>query len=156
MKDELLSIKYHPRIMELRLAAFKMQLEQQYGEAQSMEMLQKLCEMFQCNWSLLVGIFNKDNRILNGVAIGQKRRKQEIILMGYLYDETRYHISKHYLNMSTNYLYQQRGEHNPEAYVNEDWLKELDGEIIACGVRSYAIEAKQFIVSFDNFVRVFR
>ena len=101
MKEELLKLKYHPRIMELRLASFKMQLERQYGEAQSMEMLQKLAEMFQCNWTLLVGIFNKDNKILNGLPIGQKRRKQEIIFMGNLYGETRYHISKHYLSMSS-------------------------------------------------------
>lgn len=143
-------------MMELRLAFYKAQLERQYGEVQAMEMLQKVSELFQCNWTLLVGVFNKDNKIINGTAIGSKRKKQEIIFMGYLYDETRFHIAKHYLTMSVNYLYQMRDEHNPEGYANEEWLRELDNEILVCGVRAQATEAKRFIVSFDNFIGVFK
>jgi hypothetical protein len=156
MAENLDKYKYHPRILELRLASFKMQLARQYGEEHSMELLQKFAEMFQCNWSLLVGIFNKDNKIINGTTIGAKRKKQEIIFMGNLYNETRYHISKHYLGMSINYLYQLRSEHNPEAFATEEWLEELDSEILICGVRAHANEAKRFIISFDALVGVFK
>lgn len=157
MKEELLNkYKYHPRIMELRLATYKMQLERQYGEAQAMEMLQKLADLFQCNWTLLVGVFNKTQKIINYTSVNQKRKKQEIIFMGYLHDETRYYIAKHYLGMSINYLYQMKEEHNPDEYASEDWLTQLDDEIIVCGVRSHATEAKRFIISFDNMLGVFK
>jgi len=156
LKDGLEKYKYHPRILEMRLASYKMQLERQYGEVQAMELLQKFTEMFQCNWSLLVGIFNKDNKIINGTAIGTKRRKQEIIFMGYLYNETRYHISQHYLGMSINYLYQFKVEHNPDNFADETWLAEMDSEILTCGIRAHANEAKRFIMSFDNLVGVFK
>lgn len=156
MKEELLIYKDHPRILELRLATYKMQLERNYGEVQAMEILHKLADMFQCNWTLLVGVFNKDKKILNATALGAIRRKQEIIFMGYLYDETRYHIAEHYLAMSVNYLYQNRGAHNPDAFVSDEWLESMDDEIHVCGARANSIEAKRFILSMDNFIGTFK
>jgi hypothetical protein len=156
MKQELEKYKFHPRIMELRLAMIKKQLERQYGEEVAMNFLKTLSDMFQCNFTLLVTVFNRDNKILNQMPISMKRKKQEIILMGHLYNETRYYISHHYLHMSTNYLYQSKLQHNPEIYSTEEFLAMLDDEVLACGVRAYAIEAKRFIVSFDNFIGVFK
>lgn len=156
MKDHLEKYKFHPRIMELRMALIKNQFARQYGEEVAMNFLKTLSDMFNCNWTLLVSVFNKDTRIINNTSVNPKRKKQEIIFMGYLYNETRYHISKHYLDMSTNYLYQSKNEHNPENYVDDNWGAVMDEEIIACGVRAYALEAKRFIVSFDNFIGIFK
>lgn len=156
MKAELEKYKFHPRVMEMRLAMMKNLIVKQYGEEIAMGFLKVLCEMWGCNWSLLIGIFNKDNKIINHSSVSPRRKKQEIIFMGYLYGETRYHISKHYLDMSTNYLYQSKEEHNPENYVDERWASFLDDEVSVCGVRSYSIEAKRFIISFDNFIGVFK
>lgn len=156
MKDELEHYKFHPRVMELRLAMIKTQIDRQYGEEVAMNFLKLLSDMFQCNWTLLVGVFNKDRKIVNHDSTTPKRRKQEIIFMGALYDETRYHIAKHYLDVSINYLYQSSVDHNPEKFADDEWLKQLDDEVLVCGVRSYANEAKRFLVSFDNFIGVFR
>lgn len=156
MRDDLMIYKEHPRILELRLASYKTQLARNYGDEQAMEILHKLADLFQCNWTMLVGVFNKDHKILNAMAAGSIRRKQEVIFMGYLYGETRYYIAEHYLGMSVNYLYQNRDTHNPDAYVTEEWLEPLDDEIHICGARSYATEAKRFIISMDNFMGTFR
>ena len=156
MNTKFENYKYHPRILEVRLASYKTQLAKQYGEEQAMELLEKFSSMFQCNWSLLVGIFNKDHKIMNTMVSSNERKKQEIIFMGELYNETRYYISNHYLGMSTNYLYQMRTKHNPDAFADEKWLEELDSEILVCGMRSHANEAKRFIISFDALVGVFK
>lgn len=156
MKDELQKFKYHPRIMELRLALIKGQIDRQYGEDTSIMLLKMMSDMFQCNWSLLLGVFNKDYKILTYPSVTTKRKKQEIIFMGCLYGETRYYISDHYLNMSSNYLYQTKGEHNSDIFANEEWTSKLDDEIMSCGVRAYALEAKRFLVAFDNFVGIFK
>jgi hypothetical protein len=156
MKEELLKFRYHPRILELRLAMIKLQLNRQYGDEASMLYLKQIADMFQCNWTLLVNIFTKDHKIASNPQISVKRRKQEIIFMGELYGETRTYISQHYLGMSSNYLYQSKGEHNPEFFASEEWRKELDAEVVACGVRAYALEAKRFIVAFDSFVGIFK
>lgn len=156
MREDLLQYKEHPRILELRLAAYKKQLERQYGEEHAMETLHRMADMFQCNWTMLVGVFNKSNKIMNGTAFGPYRKNQEVIFMGYLYGETRYYIAEHYLGMSVNYLYQNKGLHNPDVYATEEWLEPLDDEIDLCGTRAYATEAKRFIISFDNFVGVFK
>lgn len=142
--------------MELRLAMIKRQVSSQYGEESAMTFLKMLSDWFGCNWSLLVGVFNKDVKIVNNVSETTRRKKQSIILMGHLYDETRYHIANHYLNMSVNYLYQLKEEHSPEIFATEQWLSLLDEEVVACGVRSYAIEAKRFLISFDAFMGAFK
>lgn len=156
MKEELLKYRYHPRVLELRLALIKAQIERQYGDETSMIYLKQMAEMFQCNWSLLVGIFMKDHKIISNPNIPAKRRKQETIFMGELYNETRHYISNHYLKMSSNYLYQSKGEHSPEHFATEEWLKELDGEVVAIGVRAYALEAKRFVIAFDSLVGIFK
>lgn len=142
--------------MELRISMIKTLIVRQYGEEVAMNFLQMLSQMFECNWTVLVGILNKDHRITNHPAVTPNRRKQEVILMGALFGETRYQISEQYLSMSTNYLYQSKEKHNPDVYTTEEWLKELDDEVVICGVRSYATEAKRFLVSFDNFMGIFK
>jgi len=156
MKAELDVFKYHPRIMELRLALIKAQIERQYGEEVAMSFLKLLSDMFQCNWTLLVGVFNKDKKIINHEKTTSRRKKQEVIFMGALYDETRYHIAKHYLDVSVNYLYQSSKEHNPERFTTDDWLRQLDDEVMVCGVRTHGLEAKRFLLAFDGFMSVFR
>lgn len=155
MKKELLDYKYHPRIMELRLALIKRLLDSQYGDETAMNILKLFAESFQCNFTLLVSVFNKDNKIVNH-STDNKRKKQEIIFMGGLFNESRYSIAKRYLNMNVNYLYQNVKEHNPDSFADEDWLACLDDEVLVCGVRSYGNEAKRFLIAFDNFLGVFK
>lgn len=155
LSDELMNFKYHPRIMEIRLILIKQQIARQYGEEVAMTFLRALADMFECNWTMLVGIFTKDQRILNHQSVSSSRKKQEIIFMGNLYGETRYYISERYLNMSTNYLYQSKEKHNPEMFADDKWLSGLNEEVLICGVRSYALEARRFLVSFENFMGVF-
>lgn len=156
IKNELLKYKHHPRIMELRISMIKTMIVRQYGEEVAMNFLQMLSQMFECNWTVLIGILNKDHKITNHPAVTATRRKQEVILMGALYGETRYQISAQYLNMSTNYLYQSKERNNPNIYTTEEWLETLNDEVVVCGVRSYATEARRFLVSFDNFMGIFK
>lgn len=155
MRKELEDFKYHPRLMELRLALIKRLIEKQYGEEVAMNILKLFSDTFQCNFTLLVGIFNKDNRIVNH-TVDSRRKKQEIIFMGALYGESRYSIAKRYLNMNVNYLYQNVKEHNPDIFADQEWLDMLGDEVLVCGVRSYGNEAKRFLVAFDNFIGVFK
>lgn len=142
--------------MELRISMIKALIVRQYGEEVAMNFLQMLSQMFECNWTTMVGILNKDYKITNHPAVTPNRRKQEVILMGALYGETRYQISEQYLSMSINYLYQSKEKHNPDVYTTEEWLEQLNDEVVVCGVRSYATEARRFLVSFDNFIGIFK
>lgn len=156
MNPELATFKYHPRIMEMRLALIKNLLARQYGDEMTASLLQSLATMFQCNWSILNGIFNKDYRILNHPALGTLRKKQEIVFMGELYGETRYRIANTYLNMSPNYLYQSKEKFNFNSFVDEEWLRPLNDEVVVCGVKAYAMEAKRFLVAFEAFTGIFK
>lgn len=156
INPELATFKYHPRIMELKMSMIKQLLIRQYGDEVANDFLQALAQMFQCNWTVLIGVFNKEHKITNHPAVNPRRRKQEIIFMGALYGETRYKISEQYLNMSSNYLYQSKETFNPELFATDEWLTELNSEVIACGVKSYAIEVKRFLVSFEAFFSIFK
>lgn len=155
MRKELEDYKYHPRIMEIRLALIKRMLTKEYSEESAMNILKLLSDNFQCNFTLLVGIFNKDNRIIN-YTVDNLRKKQEIIFMGALYGESRYTVAKRYLDMNVNYLYQNMKMHSPDNFATPEWLEAMSNEVEVCGVRSYGNEAKRFIVAFDSFLSVFR
>lgn len=156
INPELATFKYHPRILELRLSMIKALLVRQYGEERAMALLQSLAQMYDCNWTILIGVLNKDFKITNHPAVGAKRRKQEVIFMGALYGETRYQISSQYLGMSANYLYQSKRNFNPEVFADAEWLTQLNNEIVTCGAKAYAIEVKRFLVSFEAFINIFK
>lgn len=156
MVEDLFIFKYHPRMLELRLTMVKQQIERQYGAESCDTYLKNLCDMFQCNWVIIQGVLGKEHKIMANATANAVRKRQELILMGYLYDESRLYVSKHYLNMSSSYLYQSKKTGNPQFYATEEWLKVLDSEIVACGVRAYAIEVKRFLMSFDTFLQAFK
>lgn len=155
VREDLAKYKYHPRIMEIRLALIRSVLIRQYGDEIATEILKNLSIMFGCNWAVLVGVFQKGNRILNHPAVDTNRKRQEVIFMGYLYEESRLMVARQYLNMSANYLYQDKTKHNAEVFATQDWLDLLQEEAVVCGVRSYATETKRFLLHFDSFISVF-
>lgn len=156
INPELATFKYHPRIMELKLSMVKQLLVRQYGEEIAMTLLQALAQMFECNWTILVGVLNKDYKITYHPVVSNKRRKQEVIFMGALYGETRYKISEQYLNMSANYLYQSKQSFNPESFADNEWLSQLNNEVVVCGAKAYATEVKRFLVAFEAFFGIFK
>lgn len=156
MKHEYLSYKYHPRIMELRFAYIYRLARQNYGEEQSHEIMKKMIEMLNCNWTLLSQVLSKESRILSARTISKLRRKQATIFMGELYDESRYTVAKRYLNVGEAYLYQKPRLHNPSQFVTDEWLEELDDEIVIASVSAYRLELKKFLLSFDQFIFTFK
>lgn len=156
MREDLKIYKNHPRILELRLAAIISLFIKKYGEVKAFEYLKLLSLMFDCEWSSIYAIFTKYYEILNDIAPGLKRRKQEIIFMGNLYNETRYYIADHYLGMSKNYLYQMKEEHNTDIFADRVWLQYLNDESIFLKDDSSIKSVEKFILDIDNFVSIFK
>lgn len=155
VKQNYIDYKYHPRILELRACLIHKRLREEYGEEMSATMLRSLSTMFNCNWAILAQVFNKSNTVLNHMGVSKERKKQDIIFMGVLYDESRYDIARKYLNVSRAYLYQDKERHNPELFVNDEWVELLDTEVIVLNIPAYNIETKKFIISFELFMQTF-
>lgn len=150
----ILDVKYHPRILELRMAGLKRHMTGNFGEERGMRMLKELSEMFNCNWTLLAQIFAKTNKIWNNPLISRERHKQEVILMGAAWGEDRKRVAQKYLGMHSNYLYQNSKLHNPDKFADEDFIITMDGEVEQLGIQAYLLEATNFLASINELKEV--
>lgn len=147
--------RFHPRLIELKISLIYSLLVKEYGETRSIHIFKSLCEMANVSFSVMNGIIAKSGLILSDGFVGEVRRKQEIIFVGELWDETRYKVSTKYFGYSSpNYLYQKKELYNFENFISEEWLDKLDQEVIACGLPAVKQVAQQFLIAFDEFIEI--
>jgi hypothetical protein len=146
--------KEHPRILELRFGLFFLIVAREYGHNGAIRIYQKLSEIFRVD-------FNKIQTVINAIPSVQvlKRRdkwryRQDVALMGHLFNESGVEIANKYLKIHTTTYYRQKEILSPKYFVNEEWLAGLDDSIIICGVETYRLEIIRFIEEFEFFLEV--
>lgn len=144
--------KYHPRILELRVILYYTMLVRQYGVTKAIEFYRALCNITAVDWQKINGLINQIPKIRHLERINRRRFRQELVFMGVIYEESRYFISKYILNVSTATLYRKQAGLNPEEFVTDEWLSELDNNVAICGIPQYALEARRFIENFSTFM----
>lgn len=148
--------KFHPRLMEIKISLIYSLMVREYGETRSPHIFKALCEMINVSFPVMNGIIAKGGLILSNAIVDDVRRKQEIILVGELWDETRYKVSTKYFGYSSpNYLYQNKELYNFENFISEEWLESLDTEVLVCGLPAVSKTAQQFLIGFEEFMDIF-
>lgn len=146
--------KTHPRILELRLVLYYTMLSRAYGINKATEFYIALCQIMGIDWQKINGIINQLPKIRYLEKKDKKRYRQELVFMGFLYDETRYFIAKNIVNVSPASLYRKDAGLNVDDFLSEEWLERLDETVTICGIPQYALEAKRFIQSYQEFMEV--
>lgn len=141
----------HPRILELRLILTFRVLENAYTPLKAGEYIEKMCEFFGVNFTLVNGILNRRFNILNLKRTDLIRFRQEVIFMGMLFNETRYTITNKYLGLSHSSVY--RNDYKPENFISQDWLDKLDESIELAGNSQYFHELERLLVSINEIQR---
>lgn len=144
--------KEHPRILELRVVLYYSMLVRQYGVNKAIDFYKSICQLISVDWQKMNGIINQMPKIRHLEKLNIKRFRQELVFMGVLYDESRYFIAKYILNVSPATMYRKDAGLNPEHFLSEQWIEELDNSVTICGIPQYALEAKRFIEQFSIFM----
>lgn len=149
---ELEKYKLHPRILELRVVMVHNIITTEYNVNIATNLFRHLCDMFRIDWQKISGIISQQHTVRKLSKINLKRFRQELVLMGMLYNETRYYVAERYLSLSKTSVYRKVMQLKPEDFISEKWLEELDANVVICGIPIYRFEAERFLAHLDIFL----
>ncbi|MCK9326060.1 MAG: hypothetical protein M0P69_11270 [Bacteroidales bacterium] len=144
----------HPRVVELRLVLLNEQIKREYGEEFAQNFIRHWCDLFKVNYTLIRGILNQTKQVLRLSLSDRTRFRQEVVFMGHIYKESRMHIAKRFLNLSSRRLYRENNGYGLEGFLTEDWCADLTDHVAACGIKPYKIEAERFLDEFEAFRKI--
>lgn len=139
--------KSHPRILELRFVATYDMWYKEFGERAD-GILTGLANAFHCDIAKLRAVANQSANIRKITKQDRTKHIQEIVFMGEVWKEKRFTVAGKYLNLAKRTLYA-RPHYLPPSFVNDVWLRQLDDEVVACGLKQYAVEVERFLESLD-------
>lgn len=155
-QDLLNKYKNHPRLLEVRLILLFDIFEREFGYMNVMNIFDGLCYGFGRSKELLDTVFNKRFDIKRKSKTSKTKWRQEVMFMGMCYGETPYKIAKYYLLITPSNLYRKSKDvtYDPEVFITDEWLRNLDDEVIIAGNRLYRDEIKGFLEVIDSLSNV--
>jgi hypothetical protein len=146
--------KEHPRMLELRMVLQFTIISTEYGHNKAMFIYQKLCEIFRVDFAKISTVLNALPSVTMLSRKNKWRYRQEVMVLGKLYNETRVDAGSKYLQKHATTIYRYPEFYDPNIYVNEEWLGGLDETVAICGVETYRLEVLRFIEDFEFFLEV--
>ena len=148
-------IKYHPRILELRVTLIHSVFVLEFGTEKAMLLFREFCDIAMINYTIISSIIGRKHQILGMNRTDRLRYRQEVIAMGLAWGETREGTGAKYLNISRSYLYTgYSGMLRPEKFYTEEWIGLLDYSTVVAGVEAYRIECRRMIDFLEGLGRV--
>lgn len=144
--------KRHPRLLELRFVLTYDKWLKEFG-GMTDDLMTGLAEAFRCDINKLRAVASQAVNIKTVIKKSEWRYTQEVILIGELWGESRFAIVKKWLKKSLRSIYGKE-DFNVEHFITEEWLNKLDNEVVACGMKAYAVEVERFLDMLENFKRV--
>lgn len=162
MKNELLTkellerYKRHPRILEVRFILLFDLFEREYGYTNVMDIFYGLCVGFKRNKEILDMVLAKRFDIKRKSKTNKVKWRQEVAFMGMCYGESNYKIARNYLMINPSNLYRTDlgTTYNPNVFVTDEWLRNLDDEVKLTGGLVYSNEIRGFLEIIDGLTNV--
>jgi hypothetical protein len=142
--------KEHPRIIELRFSLLFDMFEREYGYQNTMKFYEAIANAFNCDMTKLIGLVNRRYDLKRLSRSKTVRWKQEVIFAAYCYGETIYKVAKDYLITAASNLYSRPDKYDINRFVTDEWLRQLDDEVVLVGMKAYKTEIKRFFETIDN------
>lgn len=153
-KQLLEKYKRHPRILEVRLILLFDLFTKEFGFNGARELFNGLCYGLKRNSDVLEMIINRRFDIKRASKTNVYKWRQEVIFMGMCYGETLYKIAKDYLLIAPANMYRANPYCNPEDFLTDEWLRNLDDEIFIAGGEMYRNEVSAFLDVIDGLTSV--
>jgi hypothetical protein len=148
------SYRYHPRMVELNIVITYLNFVREYGTVKTEEFFKAISSIIGVDWTKIIGIIRNADRFSLQAKTDKMRYRQEVIFLGAIWGHHRMYIAKHHLHITHVTLYRYGDSHNPEKFVDQQWLDQLTNNVVICGIEGYKQEGIKFIDGFFNFARV--
>lgn len=146
LTEELLRrYKTHPRILEIRLILLFDIFEKELGYSGARSLFSGICYGFKRNMDIINMVISRRYDIKRSSKTKKIAWRQEVMFMGLCYGESPYKIARNYLHMSPVNMYRENAYCNPDDYVTDEWLRNLDDEVFIVGGEMYRNEVSSFL-----------
>jgi len=153
-KELLEKYKRHPRILEIRLILLFDMFEKEFGFIGTKQLFSGLCKGMRRNEDVLDMIINRRFDIKRKSKTNRYKWRQEVLFMGLCYGETLYKIAKDYLSIDVSNMYKNNAYCNPDTFLTDEWLRNLDDEVFIAGGHMYQDEVNSFLDTIEGMTNV--
>lgn len=149
------NLKYHPRVLELRVSLIHSMFVMEFGSEKTQLLFKEFCDIATINYTVIASMLGRKRQILKLNTIDKLRYRQEVLIMGLAWGETRENIGKKYLNITRSTLYGAfDGQLKTDVFFNERWAENLDYSIEVAGVDAFRIESTRLVNFFEGLSKV--
>ena len=155
-QDLLNRYRNHPRILEVRIILLFDLFEREFGYNGVMDIFNGLCVGFKRSKDLLDSVIARRFDIKRKSKTTKVKWRQEVMFMGMCYGEKPYKIAKNYLCLSPSNFYRTSKEdtYNPNVFITDEWLRDLDDEAKVAMNKVYRDEIKGFLEAINGITNV--
>lgn len=144
------NIKYHPRMLELRVCIIYDNLYDIFGGANAFEIIKGFCEALKIDFSCVDEVLRNHSRIKRLSKSNRKEYNTQVFVLGECWEENKNYTSRVYLK-GLKGAYRNYND----ITVDDTFLAKLDNYVI-CLDSDYKINnVKNFLINFNWLVRLF-
>lgn len=148
---DLTPLAKHPRIIELRIVLMFDVFAREYNQDKAMNFFRSLCEITNIEWNRISAILNTYYSVKRMEATNELKYRQQVILMGLLWNDTRLYAATKYLGISKTTLYTRDNKLSLEDFISNEFLQDLSNAVGLCGQEAYKIEGIRFLEAYHRF-----
>jgi hypothetical protein len=152
--EDYTSYREHPRMIELHIFTMYLGLVKEYGVFKAESLLKHLCEVLAVDWTKIQGIIRNADKFQEQKKRDTLRFRQEMIFLGTLWGHHRMYTAVNWLHISHTTLYRFKELLDPEKYVDEKWISDLNNSVVICGLEVYKQEGIRFVEGYFNLIKV--
>jgi hypothetical protein len=160
IKQKYQHLRFHPRLVEIEIAMVAHSIGMTYSvdgltnDYAVKTLFQSLCHISSIPFEKIITIVNNQYRILRDskASSGEDKRirfRQEAIFLGILKGESRQIVAEKYLRLTVHSLYNDK-RLKPENFVTDEWIAELDDNILFGGDKPLVNAGIELIKQMDK------
>lgn len=149
---DLLSIRNHPRLVELHFTILYDDMVRLFGVEDAMRVTESLCSAFRINFNLVANVISRRREIIAMKFENPTRFRQELVAMGLSTGMSISDVATRIFKVSRQTLYKYPEEvWNVKKFLTSEWVEELDFSVVTLGIKAYENEVFRLVQKLEAF-----
>ena len=144
------NVKYHPRMLELRLCLIYDNLYNVYGGVNALFIIKGFCEALKIDYSCIDDVLRNHSKVKRLSKSNRKEFNNQVFVLGECWDETKNYTSRVYLNGITGAY-----KNYSNIKVDDEFIRKLDKYVFCLDTEYKINNVKNFLENFNWLIRIF-